>query len=89
MATCRAALASLALEYKPMAFVLIATSRGDELFPPTKKVIAVSEFRGVLEKMRVERAAERESWLDTHSVSRYQKCVIIAKEEIEEVPTAI
>ncbi len=69
-----------------MAFVLIATTRGDELTSSVKTVIAVSESKGALEEMRLRRAAIRESWLDTHSVYWFQQCSIIAQEEIEEVP---
>jgi hypothetical protein len=70
-----------------MAFILKSISRGDDLFSFPPKNIAVSEFRGVLERLRLEREAERNAYLAQNHVHYEQECVVIIREEIEEVPS--
>lgn len=64
-------------------FVLISTTRGDELRDPRRDVIAVSANRETLETMRTVRAKERDEWLTQNP--GYDDGGIISSEEIEEV----
>ncbi len=70
-----------------MEYVLVATTRGDELIRSTQKVIATSDKRGHLEKLKQERAEEREKWLaaNASAVPWWQECSIISDEQIVEV----
>ncbi len=71
-----------------MPFVLVSTTTGDELIPPEKNNVLVSDDRQALEAERERRAAYREKWLETHQyeISGPQLNSIIDHETIEEVP---
>lgn len=71
-----------------MAFVLIARTTGDDLFPAKDKVVAESSHRQRLEDLRDTRATERKIWLARNPVPYGAQCSVIASERIEEVPTA-
>ena len=66
-------------------FVLISTTRGDELIRSEKKVVATSANREHLEKLKDERAKERTEWLSKNSLPWWVECSVISDEEIQEV----
>lgn len=68
-------------------YVLIASSTGDELIPSKDTVVATSDCREDLEKLKAKRLKERTEWLATHELPYWtMEGVIIASERIEEVP---
>ncbi len=71
-----------------MPFVLVSTTTGDELIPPEKTNVLVSDDRQALEAERERRAAERKQWLATHQdeIPWWFNTSIIDHEVIEEVP---
>ena len=71
-----------------MAFVLMARTRGDDLIPPSTKVVMESPDRDALEALRLKREASRAEWLakNEQNVPEFQRCGIYAMEWVEEVP---
>lgn len=74
------------MEKLQMAYVLVATSRGDDLFGATKTVVMVSLNKEKLEKLILTRAEERNEWLSKNVVPYGAECSITEKEEVVEVP---
>lgn len=68
-----------------MAFVLIATTKGDDLFPSRDTVVATSKHKHELETLQEARAAERAEYLACHNVPWWQQEAVIGRERIEEV----
>lgn len=68
-----------------MSYVLVAYTRGDDLIRPKQYNIATADDRWILERLRDERAKEREAYLATHSVPWWQQGDVISREEIQEV----
>lgn len=70
-----------------MSFVLVSTTRGDELIPSAQSIVAESDDRAKLETLRTQRAKEREDYLKAHFMPWWMEAGIIATEEIQEVPS--
>ena len=70
-----------------MSFVLISTTRGDELFPPKTIPVAVSDDRDFLDVFRDQRALEREKWLKDNPLPWWAECAVVDHEDIIEVPS--
>ncbi len=68
-----------------MAYVLIATSTGDELIPAKDTIVATSDSRKKLEKLKAKRLKERTEWLATHELPWWAEECVIAEERIEEI----
>lgn len=66
------------------SYILVGTTRGDDLIPSRKVIVAGSHDRALLEKIAVDRAAERKAWLETHQVPHFSEGAIYEKEEVIE-----
>ena len=67
------------------SYVLIASTSGDELKGPQSHVVATSTNKAHLESLKKERAAERETYLASHTLPDYVQGSLISSEEIQEV----
>ncbi len=70
-----------------MSFVLVSTTRGDDLIAPERKVVATSDDRETLESERDRRSKERSDWLEKNDLPWWSQASIISSETIEEVPS--
>ncbi len=66
-------------------FVLIGTTRGDELIHSRQVVIAASVHKDRLTALSEARAKERQAYLANHEVPWWSEEAIYEKEEIQEV----
>ena len=66
-------------------YVLTAMSSGDDLFPPSKSLIAVSFDKTRLEELSRRRTQERNEWLQNNYVPDYEAGAVISSEKVEEV----
>jgi hypothetical protein len=66
-------------------FVLISTTRGDELIRPSQNVVADSGSREKLEILRDARAKERAEYLAVNPLPWWVEAGIISSEEIKEI----
>ena len=69
-----------------MAFALTSRTRGDELIASQESVVATSDNRESLEKLRGERAKERAEYLAQNPLPWWARACIIDEEEVVEVP---
>ena len=51
-----------------MSFVLVSTTRGDDLIAPERKVVATSDNRAALEAEKDRRSKERSDWLQKNDL---------------------
>lgn len=68
-------------------FVLVSTTRGDDLIAPQKSVTATSESRWDLQTFQDSRSAERAEFLARNVMPYGVEGMVIASEEIVEVPS--
>ncbi len=66
-------------------FVLISTTRGDELISSRRDVVADSADRKTLENLRRSRANERKAYLAAHPLPWWAMAGVIDSEEIQQV----
>lgn len=67
------------------SYVLVGTTRGDDLIPPRRVNIAVSDDIMEILILRLKRRQERKEWLQTHDIPWFNQESVFVSEEIEEV----
>jgi len=65
-------------------FVVMGTSRGDDLFSPTSTPLFASTSREACEAKMAQITKKRDDWLATNPVAPWEECVINVRLKIVE-----
>ena len=68
-------------------FVVVGTTRGDDLIPPETKTFAGGEDRDAAERERDRLTKERDDYLVKNQLPWWAKAGVIDKFEVKEVPS--